>query len=249
MTIRRLQAAGRTVGVMLLGTLCAAAPAMAQTAAERETARQLVAKQSDAVVLALATIKTRVTVQGRENARDLPMQANATVLDGTGLAVMALSNIEPGELATRMGAGAVESEATDLRMRLGDGREVPAKIVLRDADLDLAFIKPIEAPASPMPAVDGPIGTPALLDLLVAVQRTGEATSWRTLATFAYVQLIVDRPRPYHALSAGAALGSPLFDLDGRFVGVMVRIGGARNNPLPVVLPAQDIREIAKQAK
>jgi len=241
--------AGRVVGVLVLGSLLAVAPAVAQTVEEREAARQLVAKRSDAVVLALATVKTRVTVQGRENARDLPMQANATVLDGTGLAVMSLSNLEPGELATRMGAGAVESEATDLRMRMADGREVPAKIVLRDADLDLVFIRPIEAPASPIPAVDGPLGTPALLDLLVAVQRTGEATSWRTLATFAYVQLIVDRPRPYHALSAAAALGSPLFDLQGRFVGVMVRIGGARNNPLPVVLPAQDIRELAKQAK
>ena len=237
-----------TLALALL--LAVAASSYAQTPEERAAARDVVARRSDAVVLVLATIKTRMNIGGRESTRDQPMLANATVLDGSGLTVMALSMLEPGEIANRsIGSGAMSTEATDLRMRLADGQEVPAKIVLRDPDLDLVFVKPVEPPAAPLPSVDAPPGTPAVLDLLVALQRTGEATGWRTLATFTYVQMTVERPRTYHALSSTPGLGAPVFDTRGRFVGVIVRVGGSRTSPLPAVLPAEDIREVAKQAK
>ena len=43
-------------------------------------------------------------------------------------------------------------------------------------------------------------------------------------------------------------MGAPVFDAAGRFVGVFVRVGGSRTNPLPGILPADDLREIAGQA-
>ena len=45
-------------------------------------------------------------------------------------------------------------------------------------------------------------------------------------------------------------MGSPVFDTRGRFLGVILRLkneSDAANVP-PVVLPASDIREVAKQA-
>ena len=56
---------------------------------------------------------------------------------------------------------------------------------------------------------------------------------------------------PGRDVCVGAAgLGSPLFDTSGRFVGVIVmRNTGQRGAaPLSGVLPADDIREVAKQA-
>ena len=41
-----------------------------------------------------------------------------------------------------------------MKILLDDGTEVPAEIVLRDKDLDLAFIRPKAKPASPMTSVD-----------------------------------------------------------------------------------------------
>jgi hypothetical protein len=222
----------------------------AQTPEERAAGREIVAARGDAVVLVLATIKTRMNIGGRESMRDQPMQANATVLDGSGLAVMSLSVLEPGEIANRsMGSGALSTETADLRMRLGGGEEVPARVALRDADLDLVFVKPVAPLAAPIPAADAAAGVPALLDPLITLQRSGESTGWRLLASFGSVQMTVDRPRTYHVLSTAAALGSAVFDTRGRFVGVIVRVGGARTNPLPAVLPADDIRDIARQAK
>jgi hypothetical protein len=227
-----------------------AVSASAQTPEERAAGREIVAARGDAVVLVLATIKTRMNIGGRESMRDQPMQANATVLDGSGLAVMSLSVLEPGEIANRsMGSGALSTETADLRMRLGGGEEVPARVALRDADLDLVFVRPVAPLAAPIPAADAAAGVPGLLDPLITLQRSGESTGWRLLASFGSVQMTVDRPRTYHVLSTAAALGSAVFDTRGRFVGVIVRVGGARTNPLPAVLPADDIRDIARQAK
>jgi hypothetical protein len=48
----------------------------------------------------------------------------------------------------------------------------------------------------------------------------------------------------------GGSLGSPVFDAAGRFVGLIVtRTSGSRGPTATGVLPAEDVREIAKQAK
>ena len=240
----------QSVLALVLLAIGTTAPASAQSPEERAAARELITRRSDAVVMVLATVKSRMNIGGREATRDQSVQANATVLDPSGLAVMALSVLEPGEIANRtMGPGGLSTEVSDLRMRMSDGQEIAAKILLRDTDLDLVFIKPAEPPAAPIPAVDATSGVPALLDVLVVLQRTGETTGWRPLATLSYVQMTVDRPRTYHAISVTPSLGAAVFDTRGRFVGVIVRVGGGRTNPLPAVLPADDIREVAKQAR
>jgi hypothetical protein len=133
-------------------------------------------------------------------------------------------------------------------MHLADGREIPAKIVLKSEDDDLAFLRPVTAPATPLPFVDAASARPALLDALVILQRTNESTSWQNVASFGLVQLIIDKPRTYY-LGAFVSYGAGVFDLTGKFVGVIVnRNTGARGALSPALLPAEDIREVAKQA-
>ncbi|MGH9381662.1 MAG: hypothetical protein ACRD2Z_13760 [Thermoanaerobaculia bacterium] len=76
------------------------------------------------------------------------------------------------------------TEPKDLRMRLGDAKEVPAIIVLRDQDLDLAFIRPAEAPETALPALDlSNAGEPLLLETQVVLSRLGRAGDWSPAAT------------------------------------------------------------------
>jgi hypothetical protein len=253
----------RLAGVIVLIGIVAAGSsrADAQTADERATARDVVHKRGDAVVMVLATIKLRVNIGGREQATDQAAQANATVLDGTGLTVLSLSSLQPDDIMTRslnqrVGPGTrvdVTSEPSDIRMHLADGRELPAKLVLRDEDLDLAFIRPTEAPSSPFTSVDGGLASPSILDPVMLVQRTNEAMGWQTAASIGSVQLVIDKPRTYYQVAVptvgGTGLGSPVFDFAGRFVGVIVlRNTGSRGTAAPGVLPGSDIRDIAKQA-
>jgi S1-C subfamily serine protease len=249
------------VGVLGTATLLGA-PFFSQSSDERVAARDVLKKRADAVVMVLATIKIRATVGGREQTVDQAAQTNATILDGTGLAVLSLSALQPDDVMTRSISRSVPpgtkvevtSDPSDIRMHLTDGRELPVKLVLRDEDLDLAFVRPSQSPAAPLTCVDAPSAKPTLMDLLMIVQRTSENTGWATAASFGSVQLVIDKPRTYYQVAiptmGGNGLGSPLFDTTGRFVGVLVmRNTGTKGSGVAGVLPADDIREVAKQAK
>lgn len=234
--------------------------ASAQTPEERANARALVAKLGDAVVTVLGTSKVRINQGGREvQNRDERIQATATMLDGSGLAVMSLASIDPSDVlmanasrANRPGAPpvSVTAESSDLRYRMADGREVPARVVLRDKDLDMAFLRPVERLSAPVVALDTTSARPQPVDLLVVLQRLPEVAGWQAMASFATVQAIVEKPRTFYLVTSGA-FGAPVFDTGGRFVGVVLRLrndtGDGPTAP-PIVLPAADIREVAKQA-
>ena len=247
---------GRRLAVALAAALvCLANQANAQTPEERAGARDLMAKHGDAVIFVLGTTKVRINQGGKEVQNQ--DQRMVTLLDGSGLGVMSLTALDPSELLTATlsrgrAAGAavnVTTEPAELRYRLGDGREVPVRVVLRDKDLDLAFLRPVEKPATPMNAIDNAAVKPSAVDPVVVLQRLPEVASWQPTALFYSVQAVVEKPRTFYILTGGV-VGSPVFDTRGRFIGIILRLkseSDAANAP-PVVLPANDIREVAKQA-
>ncbi|MEZ5317571.1 MAG: hypothetical protein R2752_09245 [Vicinamibacterales bacterium] len=238
-----------------------AAPARAQTPEERVAARAVLTKQGDAAVMVLATMKTHIVVNGREQNRDVPLQSNGLVIDAAGLTVMPLSALEPGDLLTRsLSANAppgqkieVSSETTELRVRYSDGTEQASSVVLRDSDLDLVFLKPTEALTAPVVFVDAPSATAQPFDLLVALQRGPERDGWRTYSTFTFVQMAVERPRTFLSVPVstlvGNGLGAAFFTPAGGFVGLYVRVGGSSSSPTGAIVSADDLREVAKQVK
>jgi S1-C subfamily serine protease len=250
----------RIAASIILLAACVAV-ASAQTADERKAAQAVVKRKGDAVVMVMATLKIRATVGGQEQTIDQQAQANGTILDASGLAVTSLSTLQPDDMMTRTLSNRVQpgtrvevtSEPSGIKMHMADGREVPARLVLRDQDLDLAFIRPIDPPSTPMTWIDAPATKPSLMDLLFVIQRTSETTGWSTAASFGNVQLVIDKPRTYYQVAmptvGGSGLGAPIFDSAGNFVGVMVmRNTGSRTTGAAGVLPAEDIREVAKQA-
>jgi hypothetical protein len=229
------------------------AGAAAQTPEERAVARDLLAKHSDAVVQVMATARIRLDMAGHEQSNDQTVEVNGVILDPNGLTVTSLSALHPEETMMRMGArmGAnapqISAELSDLRIRLADGREVPAQLVLRDADLDLAFVKPTEAQKG-WPAVTGNTAKPLVMDLVIGLRRMNEVNAWSPAASFSYVQLVIEKPRRYLSLSGGTGIGSAIFDAKGQWVGVAVmRSQGGRLPSTISVITGDDIREVAKQ--
>jgi len=171
------------VGLALVMLTTAARPSADQDGASRTAAREIVKKWQAAVVNVRVVLKTRMAVGGREmQSSDDSVDTVGTVIDPSGLTVLSLGALNPGAMINRMmGVGGtgenkmeVTSEPTDLKIRLSDGRELPAKITLRDEDLDLAFISPTTKPSTPLVAIDlADAAKPALLDEVLVLSRLG----------------------------------------------------------------------------
>ena len=252
--------------VVLLGS--AAPRAQDQRAAMREVAK----KWQDSIVNVRVSLKVRMSVGGREvQSMDDTVEAVATVIDPSGLTVMSLSSLDPGAMMNRLFSASgsddqkmsIESEPSDVRIRLASGKELPASIVLRDQDLDLAFIRPTTKPASPVTAInlaDG--GIPAVLEDLVVLGRLGRVGGWTPSAILYSVAAIMEKPRTFFVLSGPTGTGMPAFQANGKIVGILTirqidpgrmsmfgMMGGTEGaGVIAVVLPAADVLEIAKQA-
>ena len=247
----------------LLALTLAAAPLVGRAVPETEAkaGREIVKRFADSIVGVemVVTIKMNMgdrAMPPRENKVDI----NGTIVTSSGLTVTSLAAIDPrtqfAAMAAMMGPNGqrVEISETDykeVKLRLADGSEVPAKVVLKDADLDLAFIAPVVDPSgakrefTPVKLEDA--GEGVLLNTYILVARAPKALQRVPLVRPTFVTGIVEKPRRLYLLS-DQQMGCPVFDQQGHILGISVQnLNGGRNNGL-VVLPAADVAEIAKQA-
>ena len=241
---------------------------------ERAAAREIVAKWKDAIVNVRVVLKMRMSVGGREmQSMDESVETVGTVIDPGGLTVLSLGSLNPGAMMNRlMGSGGsgqdrvdIGSEPTNVRLRLADGRELPARIVLRDEDLDLAFLRPTVKPDKGLVAIDlADEGRPRLLDPVLILSRLGRVGGWAPAASLQTIGAIIERPRTFFVIETGVAggMGTPAFTASGKVVGLLTMRSVQAGRPgmfsmaggteglglLPVILPAADVREIALQA-
>src|SRR5579863_1465524 len=127
--------------------------------AEAEKGRALVKQYADAII----SIELVVTVRISVNDKAIPPQenkvdVNGTVISASGLTVTALSTIDPRGAMEAIRAGRPsngqkvdfgETEFKDVKLRLANGTEIPAAIVLKDPDLNFAFIAPLPSDKGP----------------------------------------------------------------------------------------------------
>jgi S1-C subfamily serine protease len=240
----------------------------------RSAGREIVKKWQNAIVNVRVVLKMRVSVGGREmQSMDESVETVGTVIDSSGLTVLSLGALNPGAMMNRlMGSGGSSqermefgSEPTDVKLRLPDGKELPAKIVLRDEDLDLAFLRPTSKPDKPLVAINlSDEGRPSILDPVVILSRLGRVGGWTPAASLQTIGAIIERPRTFYVIETGGAggMGTPAFTPAGKVVGLLTMrsvqagkpgmfsmVGGTEGlGLLPVILPAADVREIALQA-
>lgn len=252
--------------VLLFSLMMISSPSFADELAGK--GRELVAKYKDAILIVRMVIKGGMSFSGRSHQEESKAEATAVVIDPNGLAVVPLSETDPygeiGDLLSSMGSRRgmdvnIKSELADMKYVLDDGSEVPGKVVLRDRDLDLAFVRPLEKPAKPMTYVDLTQDvTLDLLDQTVCVDRMTSAYDRVPYAAVGRVQSIVEKPRRYYMVE-GATTGGPVFDAQGKILGINLSTPNSSGDDSEsvmeylkssgeMVLPAADIREAAVQA-
>ena len=233
-----------------------------------ETAVQLMKSYQNAILEVTAVVEIEVSGTGRAAQRsgEQPVTTTGTVIHENGMIVVAYSMINPVSLTPSMqvtqdglqqriqAVGLVK----DVKIRMPDGREISGRLVLKDPDLDLAFILPLPNEGEEdlaLAVVDlASSAVPALLEQLVMLGQMPNYLNRQPSVLLTRVTSMVERPRPFYAVSGLSGLGMPVFNRHGKVVGITVlRKGSApagqgSGNMTPVILPAVDVLEIAEQA-
>ena len=241
--------------------------------------REILAKHQDAVVAVKLAIKQSVSMGGRENKSESKTATTGTVIDPSGLTVVSLAATDPSSTIKDAYARAIaarggdmsqfkfDSELNDVKIVLADGTEIPAEVVLRDKDLDLAYLRPSEKPAKPLACLDlTKDAKPQVLDEVIVLNRLNQAANRASAISIGRIEGIIDKPRTFYLLGQSMwaySLGAPVFSADGNLIGiVLLRSSKTQTDQdsgfifsnlnqwgmMPVILPASDIVDGAKQA-
>jgi hypothetical protein len=130
-----------------------------------------------------------------------------------------------------------------------------AKVAFKDADLDLAFIRPEKPEEAKLTGIDTTNSAPlGLLEDVIILGRLAKDLNREPVVMTSEVISLVTKPRTFGKL-ATQALGMPVFNAEGKFLGIGINRfspkGETDQAPTPanVILPAADLEESAAQVK
>jgi len=238
--------------------------------------RKIISDFQNSVVTLEVVISNRMGMAGQESTSEGKTEITATVIDPSGLAVFSLSASNPADIFGRLMKSArgensdfkMESEVTKITMRLADGKEIPGTIVMRDMDLDMAFVRPEKPLAEPLKAIDLSQNAKAeILEPVIFLSRMGKDSGWVVSAIMNNVRAVMTRPRTFYIPDENiGSFGCPVFNMKGKIVGILLlrmpsvfagaesmglgsMFGGGMSDMgiFPVILPAEDILGVVKQ--
>jgi S1-C subfamily serine protease len=233
--------------------------------------RDILEKNRHAVITVQVVLKMKMSFSGSvgEQSNESKEEITGTIIDSNGLTVVSLTSCEPADFMESFMGGESEDEAkvkmaselSDVKLLLEDGTELAAEVVLRDKDLDLAFIRPKSKPADSLPNIDLSKSTAAkVLDQVITLNRLGQVAGRAYAASVDRVSAVVQKPRQFYVAGGEGSLGSPVFAADGKILGVGVMrsirqksAGGGMfslhpDGAMQIILPAAEILKVAKQA-
>ena len=239
------------IGSLLCGTTRVRADA------QGNMVRALTAKYGAGIVTLQLVLKSAA---GGEQAQ---LETDGIVLDANGLIATTNTAIDPtSAYSSMMGEEETQGMATSvvsIKIRLSSGEELPGRVVLRDKDRNLAFVRPLRRPTRPFVAVNFK-GThiAKMGDMVYLLGRMGKAGNRQNESKIERVTGVVEKPRRLYVLDTGtySYLGNVVFNESGQPLGILsvriVRSGranlGASGTILVVVIPAADVWEVALQA-
>ena len=267
MTMRSFFRAGRRlVPTCIIATLCAASVPVSRAGEGVETAGRAVFDQyADSVVTVALTVQIQMSLGTRNQASEGAVEVLATVMNDKGLLAVSNSAVDVAaqireQIASQIPAGTefnVDTTIKSAMIIMPDGADVPAKVVLQDADLDIAFLQ-AESPdgegaetlAAKFTAVPagGEEKAPKLepLDDIVVLGRTDKSLNRIATVNVGQIETAIRRPRlVYRANVSG--LGQPVFNGKGELLGLFLRQSSGEAAGAIIIRPIQDVLKVAKQ--
>lgn len=243
---RVLVCASAILGATVLNAL----PALCD--AQSQMAQQLVKTRGASAVTLQIIVKMSAGDMGDNQAE---REIDGVVLDASGLVVTTNTSIDPTAAYAAMSgdSGGYSSKVVGVKILMADGSEVPAKVVLRDRDRNLAFLRPLTKPKKPFTSVGFARGATAQIgESVFILGRLGKNGGRQNSITTERLVSVISRPRLMYVVLPNmySALGNVVFNAAGQPLGLLtMRIGmKSQDTPLPIVIPAADILNIAHQA-
>ena len=167
-----------------------------------DTMRVVASKYKGAAVTLAVVIRTSGT--GLGNVDNTEVEVSGVVIDPSGLVVTTNTAIDPASTFAGMDselAGKMTTKVISARILVPNGDDIPAKVVLRDSDRNLAFLRPIAAPKSPLPFVDlKAAGKAQIGDPVFLLSRTGPVGNRSPQTTMIRIVSVLERPRTVYLL-------------------------------------------------
>jgi len=257
----------KIVVCMLIGSAAVAQGVAAPVDPSIEAARKILAARQDSVLWISGVAKVSYSAEGGSDEpvnipdQERKVEALGTVIGTNGMLVTTLSGIDPAKEVSgrevRTASGTVKLEASsilkEVKIIMPDGAEVPAEVVMKDVDLDLAFLRAKadakEFKDAEFKAVDLKDSAKVeIADEVVSISRADEVLNRQPMVFNGQVNILVKKPREFIRVSS-VGIGTPTFNLEGKLVGIGVVRSSKERRSLAVLLPAADVEEIAEQAR
>ena len=224
--------------------------------------KNILDQNADCVTWVSVTMRVEVSAGGRSMPpQEQKLEAIGTIIAEDGLTVLSLSTVDPrAKILSRLrtGGASVQVNYTEVLLLMPDGSEVPAKILLKDNDLDLAYVLPITEDNSAkeetsknfpfVPSKQDNFQTPQVLDEVVSMSKLGRNLYRQSTLRRGSVNAVIEKPRQYYVIE-NTSPGTPVFDKNGTWLGVVVYKMERGQPSANVTLPSKDILEIAEQVR
>ena len=250
---------GKAAALLSIGLLLPLCSRPARSDERANFMRSVVAKSGPGVITVSVVIKTSYSPEQSE------LETPGLVVDPSGLVVVTNMSIDPmASMGSLMGteAAGVSTSVVSAKFLLADGSEVPAKLVLRDKDRNLAFLRPLHPLSSSLVALDfkGNTATAQLADPVLIVGRLGKTGGRAASITEERLTAVLQKPRTLYGLSYMMVthLGEAAFTEKGELLGmVSLKVAKSKSSlrsmnvtdmMMPTIIPASDVWEVAVQA-
>jgi hypothetical protein len=218
--------------------------ASAQGDAAGEKIRMVVEKNKDSIVKVKFTVKRSSRSGDRESTRT----ATGVLISNDGLVLFSARAL--ASYGSLLGIrSAPEEKTSDFKIVLPDGKEIAAKLLAQDKELDLAFVKAAPSKDAKFSPLDLSQNAAAQLgEQVIAINRLSEGRDFAPAFDLSRVNAVVTKPFAYYMfddMSYGPGL--PVFTLEGKLIGFILAPepagapGGLAERLTPVLIPVDQI--------
>lgn len=201
-----------------------AAPAALAQDKQAATKPSPIAAMAETHAKAVVSVKMSLKYEGSFGEHEQEREVTGVIIDPAGLILCSNSQSGgvPPSMQDRMSGVTVTPR--DIKVTVENNEDaLDAKLIARDSELDLAWIKVSDLKGMTLSSIDLTSAvTPALAEDMFSVGRLSKFFDHAPMLTFCRVAAVVKKPRPLIIPNDMNDLGIPVFTNSGKLVGITI---------------------------